>query len=340
MVSYLHKIRAIARSAMGMNRRNIELIYPNNQVKDYKLADDKLMTKAVLEQYDLACAKTYAAIESIGGIHTAWESVQGYSKLAIKPANGRGGGGIKILKKNPQGQWMSSGQPISDTQIFKHFADIIMGVYSLGSRDRVLIEYCIEPHPFFHEIYPAGVPDFRVILLKHRPIMAMLRLPTDRSDGKANLHQGGLGIGIDLDTGTLQQAYDGQAYYDVHPDTQQPIKDRPIPHWDAIVTLSIQTAKAFPLAYLGIDIVIDKSLGPLVMEINVRPGLGIQLANQKGLREVFKLILMKVQQSIIPFLVLLLLLVIGIPLAGYLLESQAERTAIEIPVEAPAPSTA
>ncbi|MGY6647499.1 sugar-transfer associated ATP-grasp domain-containing protein [Wenyingzhuangia sp. IMCC45574] len=270
---------------LGINERNANYIYPNNERKHYKLADDKILTKNILDQHKIPCAKTYAVIKNIGGIVKGWYSVQKYSKIAIKPANGCGGGGIKILKKNTEGIWMSSGEPVVEEAIFLLMATIIMGRYSLGSDDRVLIEECIEPHPFFHEIYPEGVPDFRVILLNEEPLQAMLRVPTAQSDGKANLHQGGLGIGIDIKKGRLTYAYDGADYFLKHPDSNSIIHGKEIPHWEEIIRISKQTSKHFPLNYLGIDIVIDKNLGPLIMEVNVRPGLGIQLANKEGIKK-------------------------------------------------------
>ncbi len=36
---------------------------------------------------------------------------------------------------------------------------------------------------------------------------------------------------------------------------------------------------------LGADIVIDRNRGPMLLELNARPGLAIQVANQCGLRE-------------------------------------------------------
>lgn len=281
--------KLLQRAAMGINRRNIELIYPHNKRKDYRLADDKILAKEIFEKNGIACAKTYATIARIGDIESGWARVQQYDRIAIKPANGRGGGGIKILHKSKKTNgWISSGIPITDHQVFKHFADIIMGVYSLGGQDRVLIEYCIKPHPFFHEIYPKGVPDFRIILLNNIPVMSMLRVPTNRSDGKANLHQGGLGIGVDMQTGTLKMGYDGHQYAEVHPDTGSQLNGRIIPYWRQTLELSILTSKVFPLQYLGVDIVIDQALGPLLMEINVRPGLGIQMVNRQGLQEVVR----------------------------------------------------
>ncbi|MEO0626666.1 MAG: sugar-transfer associated ATP-grasp domain-containing protein [Bacteroidota bacterium] len=287
MFNFLQQLRQLQAQAMGINRRNIQLIYPHNRRRDFHLADDKITTKSVLNKAGIACAETYAIISSLADIPHTLEQLKVYKKIAIKPANGRGGGGIMILEQQAigSGNWQKGGRPISLAQITKHLADILVGVYSLGSKDRVLVEYCIEPHPFFGEIYPAGVPDFRIILLKGEVIMSMLRVPTDRSDGKANLHQGGLGIGIDHQKGRLTEAYDGKSYYDHHPDNGNPINGRLIPLWEETVSLAIATAQAFPLEYLGIDIVLDAVLGPLIMEINVRPGLGIQLVNGQGLKQ-------------------------------------------------------
>ncbi len=284
MKNIFRKIFAMNNNVLGINQRNANLVYHYNHRKDFPLADDKVRTKSILEKNGIACAETYQVIERIGDIAMGWEAVQGYEKIAIKPANGSGGGGIKILRKNNKNQWVSSGKGMDKEQVFAHLANIIMGVYSLGGKDRVLIERCIEPSPFFHTIYPKGVPDYRVILLHDVPLLAMLRVPTDKSDGKANLHQGGLGIGIDMKNGCLLQGYDGE-YHDNHPDTGAPILGKTIPLWDEIVAISIATSKAFPLNYLGIDIVVDKDLGPLIMEINVRPGLGIQNVNKVGLKQ-------------------------------------------------------
>jgi len=280
----IFKNKAFISNILGINERNVNYVYAQNPKKYFPLADDKVLCKEILHQHQIACATTYGVIERVGDIAAIWTTVQHHESLAIKPANGAGGGGILILKKRNE-QWTKSGKVISEEQIFAHLARIIMGMYAFGSSDKVLIEQCIEPHPFFHEIYPAGVPDFRIILLNDQPIMGMLRVPTDKSDGKANLHQGGLGIGIDMATGRLTHAYDGEKYHQAHPDNNNMILGKKIPYWDTLVALSVETSKAFPLNYLGVDIVLDKTFGPMIMEINVRPGLGIQLANRKGLKE-------------------------------------------------------
>ena len=286
--NYIHSYLNNSKSILGINERNVSLIYPNNKRKYYKLADDKVLTKTLLEKNCIDCATTFAVIERIGDIQKQWQSISNYTKIAIKPANGSGGGGIIILRKNTKGQWCSGGKPINEEQVFLHMASIIMGRYSLGSDDRVLIEECIEPHPFFKEIYPEGVPDFRVILLNKQPIIAMLRVPTNQSHGKANLHQGGLGIGIDMQNGRLAYAYDGKSYHKIHPDNGNEIFGKRIPYWNHIIAISQRVARHFPLNYLGVDIVIDKHHGPLIMEVNVRPGLAIQLANKQGIKKIIK----------------------------------------------------
>ena len=278
------KNKKINEEFLGINERNLDYVYSLNPKRHFKLADDKILTKEVLKINGISCADTYAVISKIGEIPQILKVLEQQKLVAIKPAKGAGGGGILILKKSQDGDWFSGGVKFTNDQIFSHLARIIMGMYSFGTTDRVLIEQCIIPHEFFEKIYPCGVPDFRVIVSNDKPIMSMLRVPTDKSGGKANLHQGGLGIGINMDTGHLTHSFDGSRYFNFHPDNGNQIYGIKIPYWKDIINLSVQTSKCFPLDYLGIDIVIDEYLGPMIMEINVRPGLGIQLANKKGLR--------------------------------------------------------
>lgn len=275
--------KALTNSVLGINQRNVELIYKYNQRRHYKYADDKAETKRILESNDLSCPKTYALISRIGDIEDTWSELSQYSSVVIKPAKGSGGGGILVLKKN-EGEWFQGSKKISETTIFFHIANILFGVFSFGDTDKCIIEECITPHPFFGQLYPDGVPDIRIITVEKKPIMAMLRLPTSTSDGKANLHQGGLGVGIDMETGILTDTYDGSEFLTHHPDSGNQIIGKKVPYWDEIINLSTKVSEVFPLNYMGIDIVIDKNIGPSVLEVNVRPGLGIQMANKKGLK--------------------------------------------------------
>ena len=268
---------------MGINERNRRLIYPFNDREDHKLADDKLETKKVLERNGLNCPETYAAIGRVGDIKKIWEQKREVENLVIKPASGSGGNGIMLIRKR-EGQWHLGEKPIDEGHIFSHIANIIFGMYSGGNDDRAILEELIVPHPALTEFYQDGIPDIRLITLSEKPVMGMLRLPTRESEGKANLHQGGVGVGIDLESGKLTHAYDGTNYIETHPDSDIVIHGKVIPQWHEIMDLSDKVSKAFPLKYLGIDIVLDKVKGPLVLEINVRPGLSIQMANKIGLK--------------------------------------------------------
>ena len=116
---------------VGMNERNRKLIYPNNQRKNYRLADDKLETKKVLEKNRLNCPKTYAAIGRVGDISKIWEKKRNVDNLVIKPASGSGGNGIMLIRKR-KGTWHLGDKPITEEKIFSHIANIIFGMYSGG----------------------------------------------------------------------------------------------------------------------------------------------------------------------------------------------------------------
>lgn len=271
------------RNVLGINERNRKLIYPNNEREHYKFADDKLLTKKVLEENQLNCPETYAAIGRVGDIKRIWEQKKDVDNLVIKPASGSGGNGIMLIRKR-DGQWMLGEKPITEDHIFSHIANIIFGMYSGGNDDRAILEEMIVPHPMLTSFYEDGIPDIRIITHTQKALMGMLRLPTRESEGKANLHQGGIGVGIDLESGMLTYAYDGDKYIESHPDSDLKISGQVIPQWDEVMNLRNKVSNAFPLNYLGIDIVIDKQKGPLILEINIRPGLGIQMANKKGLK--------------------------------------------------------
>ena len=137
--------------------------------------------------------------------------------------------------------------------------------------------------PVFEELSYQGVPDVRIIVYRGYPAMAMVRLPTRASDGKANLHQGAVGAGIDMGSGiTLTGVLDNEIV-DEHPDTGALITGFRIPHWNFILELAARGFDVTGLGYLGVDIVIDRERGPLILEMNARPGLNIQIANNSGL---------------------------------------------------------
>src|SRR5262249_8259025 len=146
-----------------------------------------------------------------------------------------------------------------------------------------ILQQRVRLHPDFEPIAYKGIPDIRVILYRHEPAMAMLRLPTKASNGRANLHQGGIGTGVDLSSGLTHHAVQRNRFVLEHPDTGVAVVGRRVPHWKEVLDTSRRVAEAVGLGYVGVDIVIDAEQGPMLLEANARPGLAIQIANARGL---------------------------------------------------------
>jgi len=115
------------------------------------------------------------------------------------------------------------------------------------------------------------------------PVMAMLRLPTRQSGGKANLHQGAIGVGVDLATGLTLRGTWLNNIITKHPDTTNAVDGVQLPYWDGFMKLAAGCYELCGLGYIGVDMVLDQEKGPLILELNARPGLNIQIANDCGL---------------------------------------------------------
>ena len=177
-----------------------------------------------------------------------------------------------------------SGARVSLVDIKNHIQNILAGLFSLGGRrDCALIEYRVKATKIMTDISFQGAPDIRVVMLHGYPLMAMLRTATRESDGRSNLHQGAIGIGVDIGTGvTVHAVHHGRAI-SMHPDLKVPLLGMQIPDWEQILDIAATCHELAGLGYLGVDIMVDEEKGPLMIEINARPGLAIQLANGVGL---------------------------------------------------------
>lgn len=120
--------------------------------------------------------------------------------------------------------------------------------------------------------------------------MAMLRLPTRASNGKANLHRGAIGAGIEISSGLTLSAVQGARVIDRHPDTGRPVRGIQVPYWEQMLLTAASLTEIVGLGYLGVDFLIDRKRGPLLLELNARPGLSIQIANRCGLKKRLELI--------------------------------------------------
>jgi len=271
---------------LGINGRNRDYVAPFNDRRYYKLVDDKLTTKALAKKAGVSVPQLIGRVDYTGQVNSLPQMLKGVSDFVIKPARGSGGGGILVADGTDEnGIRKASGKRISWAELKFHINNILSGMYSLGGdgTDIAIIEERLHPHSIFKTLAFSGVPDVRVIVFRGIPVMAMLRLPTSESDGKANLHTGGVGVGIDLPTGVTTHAVQHNQPIKQHPDFLTDLTGLQLPGWDAVLELAANIATVVPLGYVGVDIVIDEERGPTLLELNARPGIAVQIANQRGL---------------------------------------------------------
>ncbi len=283
--TWISPLRLHRLGILGMNQRNVAYISRYNPRNRYPLVDDKLKTKLVARKAGVATPELLEVIRTQHEIEAIEPILAAYDQFVIKPAQGSGGKGILVIVgKDGERFRKASGASLNAPEIKRHLSNVLSGLYSLGGKpDVVLIEGLIIGDPQFSALSYEGVPDIRLIVFKGFPVMGMLRLATRASDGKANLHQGAVGVGLDIGSGRGIRAVQFNRPIDLHPDTGSPFTDIQVPHWRQLLTLAARCYDVTHLGYLGADLVLDANRGPLLLELNARPGLTIQVANTQGL---------------------------------------------------------
>lgn len=271
---------------LGMNARMIEYIVKANSREAIRVANNKLVTKKTLQKNGIPTPRLFSVIRSRAELKNfRWTKLP--PSFVLKPNSSSGGGGIIVIfGRNKKGNWVKADKSeIFAPQLRGHILDILDGNFSKGNvPDTAFFEQRVMIHASLKPYSVKGIPDIRVIVYNQVPVMAMLRLPTEESGGRANLHMGGIGVGIDLATGITTTAVQHRQSVDILPHNRLPIAGIQIPHWDNILLLACRASLACGLNYVGVDIAIDREDGPLILEVNARPGLDIQFANLAPLK--------------------------------------------------------
>ena len=276
------------RHILGMNARN-RLYLRLNKTQGRKIADSKLRTKKILKKAGLPTPALLATFKTPGEVFEFnWLALP--DNFVLKPVSGYGGEGIIVVKKKAKlaGEWhLMDNAIITIADLRRKALDILAGQYSLHNwPDWAMIEERIKIAKIFKKYAFQGTPDIRVIVYNRIPVMAMLRLPTAFSKGKANLHQGAIGVGIDIATGITTHGICRGKFLKYVPGTKKKINGLKLPSWNTILTLAVKAQEAVSsLGYIGVDIIYDKAHGPMILEINARPGMEIQNANLAPLRK-------------------------------------------------------
>jgi alpha-L-glutamate ligase-like protein len=273
------------RGVLGMNRRNIAYIARYNARSRYPLVDDKLRTKLVAQKARLNVPGLLGVVRTQHEIEVIQNELANLSEFVIKPAQGSGGRGILVIVGRDGDDFVkSSGARMALNDVKRHVSNILSGLHSLGGKqDVAIVEALVKVSRHFSSVSHEGVPDIRIIVFRGYPVMGMLRLATHGSDGKANLHQGAVGVGIDIGTGRAVAAVQNNRLIHQHPDTGADLSLLEVPDWKLMLNLAARCYEVTSLGYMGCDMVIDETRGPLLLEMNARPGLAIQIANNQGL---------------------------------------------------------
>lgn len=268
---------------LGINARNRELVQKLNPPELIATANDKILSKTLLAGAGVRVPKTLAIVQDVWDLQAVRRQLPHWFNFVVKPARGAKGQGIVVVHgRQGENFCLAGNRTLTLEQLMAHMRTIIAGEFSVsGYRDEVLIESLIHPTAFYQELAPGGLCDIRVMLVNGELLAAMLRVPTAKSDGKANLHRGGIGLPIDLKTGITGPGYrEGRQLSTGESGIE--FSGRQIPQWDRIVELSRASQRAIPLGFVGVDIAEDAAEGPVVLEVNARPGLEIQNVHGKG----------------------------------------------------------
>lgn len=275
---------------LGMNARMIDYIVKANSHESIRIANNKLATKRTLQKNGLGTPRLFSIIRNRAELKKfRWTKLP--SSFVLKPTSSSGGSGIVVVfGRNKKGNWVKADKSeIFIPELRSHILDILDGNFSKGNvPDTAFFEQRVKIHADLKQYCVKGIPDVRVITYNQVPVMAMLRLPTEQSSGRANLHMGGIGVGIDLSSGITTAAIQNRSPIDILPHNRLRIAGLKIPYWDDILMLAARASMACGLNYAGIDIAIDREDGPLVLELNARPGLDIQFANLAPLKSRLK----------------------------------------------------
>ncbi|HWS48956.1 MAG TPA: sugar-transfer associated ATP-grasp domain-containing protein [Candidatus Methanoperedens sp.] len=279
------------------NERN-KVYLRKNSAEGRSIADSKYRTKRLLSKAGVSVPTMIVRLRNSQELaNFDWGKLE--ANFVIKPVSGYGGEGILIVRKKLEMKkesietryLMMNGKIISLDEMKLHCQEILAGRYSMhGSADSVIIEERVKIHPMFLSLTKSGTPDIRVIVFNRVPVMAMFRIPTEKSGGKANLQQGAYGLGIDLATGITTFGIEGKGeeikkIFDFRKKRSIKVNGIKIPFWKEILETAVKCQAAIPgLGFMGIDVVLDKDDGPKVLEVNARPGLSIQLCNKAGLK--------------------------------------------------------
>lgn len=189
--------------------------------------------------------------------------------MLVKPANGSGGRGVRLLDRQGPGFDCVDG--------FKAWLGWI-DEFGVGEW---IVQRHIVAHPDLHDLALNALPSVRVTTIVNEQglpeiVTTVLRFPKTSEMVIDNIGKGGLNAPIDLASGRLGPCCAGMepGEYERHPESGAAIEGRIVPHWGRLkeLALSTHTQHFSDHVMIGWDMAVTAE-GPLFLEANPRPSI-------------------------------------------------------------------
>lgn len=273
---------SFADDVLTMTVRNREFVGKYNP-PDVMALLTKDNAKALLMPQGIPVASTYMVLSKREDLDKFKAWLGDHDTFALKPSSAYGGEGILLVKGRKGDVYETNFGLMTRSQIETHAFSIIGGQFHGGQEDTAVVEELLVQDNGLRKIVPIGLADIRVISFLGYPVMAMMRIPTKLSGGKANIHMGAVAAGVRISTAIIIHSVWTGLPSPEHPDSGARLLGEQIPMWNEILEVAAEAQRLTGIGFAGVDIALDQKKGPVVMEVNRRPGLEIQNANAAGL---------------------------------------------------------
>ncbi|MEM4779964.1 MAG: sugar-transfer associated ATP-grasp domain-containing protein [Halalkalicoccus sp.] len=192
----------------------------------------------------------------------------------------KGGSGKQVLVLAYEGgEYAVNGEPRSERELRER----------VGALDEYLVTEYVAQAPYAREIYPDSVNTMRVLTMYDEEAgeafvpIATHRFGTERSGALDNFSRGGLSVGVDRETGTLDSAVQylppaPPEEFEVHPDTGERIAGVEVPGWKRIEERLTGIAERLSyIPYIGWDLVVTDEGEFTVIEANNNTSAVVQI---------------------------------------------------------------
>ena len=270
------------RGVLGINARNGDYVLLRNP-RCLPRVDDKLQP-IIISQHGNPRARDLRGDRRCGDVRRFLELLGDRRDFVIKPASGsegRGSSSSRTAKTRPSSPPAASGSTWPRSATTWRWSSRACTPWA-ASRTAPSSSSGSSSTSIFEQVAVGGTPDVRIILYRGVPVMAMVRLPTRQSRGRANLHQGAVAAGIHLRSGRTSGGFATTAAVSLHPDTAVPSKDpgadvgRPAGGRD-------ESGRWTGVGLSGRRLRAERPAGADRPGSQYPPGLAIQVANRRGL---------------------------------------------------------